>query len=88
MTFQEYKNQTEPRRLSIGAVQVTKNDCIQVIEHNNRTYVVLDFSYLNKPNDNGSLQLSGITYQVIDGLCWSLDKDGNPKARSVFSYQS
>lgn len=86
MTFQEYKNQTDPKRLNVGTVKLTKNDCIQVFEHFGKTYIVLDFSYLNKPTDNGSLQLSGITYQVINGLCWSLDNDGNPKARSVFSF--
>lgn len=88
MTFQEYKNQIEPRRLNVGTVMVKESDCINTFTFNKSLYIVLDFSYLNKPNDNGSLQLSSITYQVIDGLCWSLDGDGNPKGRSVFSFQN
>jgi len=84
MTFQEYKNQIDPTFQAKGSVLVTKNDCVETFIQNEKQYIVLDFSYLNKES---GLQFSTHTYLVMSGLCWTLDADGNMRSISVFKYE-
>jgi len=85
MTFEEYKNEKNPTWKDAGTVIITKKDCLQAFYNRNNLYIVIDFSYLNEPS--GSLQFYGITYIVINGLCWTLDQYLSPKKISVFCYQ-
>lgn len=80
MKFEDYINQKDPKRLHIGAVNVS--ECwltfhYPVIRiHTNLLYMAVSlgkFSYILKSNSS---------------ILWTMDNDGNPKDASVFYHNA
>ena len=58
MTFQEYLNQKDPKRLPIGSVKLKKEDCFTIYKHYNIKTVGLKMFgnyYTYRANENGTL---------------------------------
>jgi len=79
MKFEEYISQEQPVRQAVGSVNVSEIFITfhkPVIRIHSQLYLMAvsigNWSYVIKSNDD---------------TLWTMDEDGNPKARSVFSHK-
>jgi len=78
MTFTEYLNQDDPTRYN--TVIINKSDCKSVVKsiHKGLKYTIV-------------LDINGILYMYLvknDNSVWAQDSDGNPIARSTFTWEN
>ena len=80
MTLTEYLNQEDPQRLGVGEVvlQDSEVQIVRTMKPHLRPY----YTIIHIPS-------VGYSYMVLEGsqLLKTIDKDGNPKSGSVFSYK-
>lgn len=74
MTFQEYLNQEEPKKLYPGSVKLKEKNCFRISNHYGIKIIelkIFDKFIEYRANENG--------------LLFTMDEDGNKKSASVFS---
>jgi hypothetical protein len=76
MTFNEYINQKNPRKLPCFTVQVTDEDVFESFTAFKRTYISLVVN--NDVYD----------YLLSDGALYTIDKDGNKNKPTVFYFKN
>lgn len=77
MTLEEYLNQTEPVRFP---TVVLKNEEVTIL--NSIKVMGEERSLVTIKSDDPIIK--DVHYCMIRGRFWTIDRDGNPKSRSVF----